>query len=206
MPEAFATIEVDKKQLRRVQSLLKNVPNKIPAILSRAVNKTANAARVQAVREIARDTKLKQSFIYKRGVKDRPITMKNATYKTLEAVISISQKRMPLSRFNAKQTKKGVSYNLGRGRTIAKGAFLRKVHGKAGKAYGMRMGWEGHDAVMKRGSRGLYGLRGPSLGHVSTSAAGILRRAVSLANEKLPKEINTQIGVELTRQAKRSAG
>lgn len=206
MPETFATVEVNKKQLRRVAALLKNVPAKIPAILSRAVNKTANAARVQAVRAIAKDTKLKQSYIYKRGVRDRPITMKNATYKNLEAVISISQKRMPLSRFNAKQTKKGVSYNLGRGRTIAEGSFLRRVYGKAGAAYGRRMGWEGHMAVMKRGKRGLYELRGPSLGYVSTSAAGILRRAVSLANEKLPTEINTQIQVELTRQARRSTG
>ena len=215
MPDDFVTVKIDREQARRVQSLLKNVPNKIPVILSRAVNKTANAARVQAVREIAEDTKLKATHLYKRGARNRPIEMKHATYKNPEAVISISQKRMPLVRFKVTYKegkgrsfsfKKGVSYDLGQGRKVAVGAFIRKVYGKAGKAYGMSMGWEGHLAVMKRGIRGLYELHGPSLGHVFTGAAGILRRAVSLANEKLPKEIYTQVVVELTRKAKRSTG
>lgn len=204
------SITVKKSQIRKLENFFNNTPRQIPKVLSRAINKTTSAARVKAVREISADTKLKKKFIYQRGKTNRPIIVKNATYKTLEAHILISQKRIPLSRFNAVQRKTGVSYNLGRGRTTAKGSFLRKVYGKSGAKYGRDiMGWEGHEAVLKRRTKKphpLMELYGPSLGRVFTKAAGILRRTIKEANKKLAQEIDRQIEVLIQQQLKRKAG
>jgi len=189
-------IKVNKSDMRRLKHVLGEYSRQIPNVLRRAINKTSDSARVQAVREIAADTKLKQKDLFGRGNGRRPIVQTRANNLKLESTIRTTNRRIPLSRFKARQTKKGVSYDLGRGRTIIPGAFMTALK-------------TGHVGVFARAGTGRLPITekfGPSIGHVFVGAAGIIDRAVRLANRKLPENINTQLNLVLERNALKKSG
>ena len=194
---------IDKADMKRVDNLLKRYPKQIPVAMSRAINKTTDAARVLAVREIAADTKLKKSDIFKKSG-GRPIRQTRARRNRLFAEIIVTGKRIPLSRFRARQTRKGVSYDLGRGRTTIKGAFMKEVFGKNPAATSKVPG-KGHIGVFRRIGSGrgkMIQLFGPSLLQVFTGTQRIIKHAIEKANKDLPKNINMQIKLMLEKMNK----
>ena len=99
-----------------------------------------------------------------------------------------------MSRFKARQTKKGVGYDLGQGKKTIKSAFK------------VRMA-SGHEGVFVRISRRNEKGRqiisekfGPSLPHVFTGEAKIVKNTVKTAQSLLSKNIDTQIKLVLQRK------
>lgn len=122
-----------------------------PIIISRALNKTAVWVRARVVRAVAGEIVLPQKEIRK-GVE-----LIRASRARLRADVRITGRRIPLLRFGARQTKKGVSYRVSKrkGRTTVPGAFLES-HGKRIR---MKSGHQGVFARAKaRGDHVVMGL------------------------------------------------
>src|SRR3990167_11325771 len=96
----------------------------------RALNRAIGSGRTVLVRETARDMGLTQTVVR------TAIRLSEATLARPEASLRTSLKRIPLSRFHARQTKGGVRYRLPGGRGHHPRAFLRTV------------GIGGHEAVL----------------------------------------------------------
>jgi hypothetical protein len=140
-------------------------PTHVTRALVRALNRGIASGRTVMVREIARDTGMKS-----KDVRDAMRT-REATAARLEASLGAGLKRIALAKFGARQTSRGVTYNVGRGRALLAGAFFA----------GVRTGHEDteHRGVFMRKlpsvrkSRGAWSKNlpmqerwGPSLGHV----------------------------------------
>jgi hypothetical protein len=212
-------IKVDEQDIQSALALLKDYPRRINSVLNNAINRTTTSARTASVKKIAKDTKLKQGDLYKKGDIRRPIIQTKSTTKTLRATIESSGRRIPLIVFKAKQafkrrTKKqkaagakqkgkGVSYNLGKGRAIVPDGFITEVFGKPGRLTAIITGRAGHRGVFTRGGKSrlpIYEKFGPSIHRVYSGTSGILTQAVEIANKRLPKEINGQVNVILERR------
>jgi hypothetical protein len=114
------TAAVDAGQRAEVEELLAGVADGAERVLTRAVNKVGTAARTRIARQVAQQVNVKISEL-----RERNITLQKANYRLLEARIHISGRRIPLMKFAARQTRKGVSYAIRRGgRLMMLGAFL----------------------------------------------------------------------------------
>lgn len=106
-----------------------------PAVVARAINRTAAAERTQAKRAIAADTGLRAKEV------DDALRLQPATTTRLTATISVSGRRIPLIAFSARGPEpsrgkgRGVSYRLPKGRGRHPNAFI---------------------ATMKSGRRGVF--------------------------------------------------
>lgn len=114
---------VNKRQLRSVEKTLESIPRALPKVMSRAVNDTARGARTKIVRELEKLTGLKQKTVREQ------VVLKRASYSHWEANIRIHGKRVPLIRFAARQTKRGVTARAegGKGRTLYRHAFIETM-------------------------------------------------------------------------------
>ena len=119
-------VQVDRRQVRRVERMLQAVPRGAGKVFSRAINKTATAARRKIVDAVAGELAVRKGELKKRNVK-----LRKASYTRWAAAIQITGKRIPLARFQAKQTRRGVSYRIRRtgGRKTIPHAFLAARHG-----------------------------------------------------------------------------
>jgi hypothetical protein len=166
----------------------KEKPQEVSRALVRALNRGINAGRTFMVQNIAKDTGLKSGDVRE------AMRMKEATLSNPTATLGTSLKRIPLIKFGAKQTRRGVSYNLG-GRKVIPGSFLATMG-------------SGHQGVFTRkpgpGRRGPRPMRsqlpivelfGPSLGHVFAKfRAGGLQRAQQVFVERFDSELKFASG------------
>jgi hypothetical protein len=102
----------------------------------------------------------------------------------------------------------GVSYDLGRGRSKIRDAFIKEVFGKdEGAKERQMLGYEGHTGVFRRvgqgpGSRGkMIELFGPSLPGVFVGQKNIFKKTAKLARKNLNKNIKTQVKLALENKA-----
>lgn len=86
----------------------KDAPRRVQLASARAQNRAIAAARTLMVRAIAQDVGLKSGDV------KNALPMREATFNR-PAELAASLKRIPLMKFNARQTGRGVSYRLGRG-------------------------------------------------------------------------------------------
>jgi hypothetical protein len=84
----------------------------------RALNRAIESTKVQARRALAADTGLAQKFV------DRSLGVTRATFQNRTAILEATGQRIPLAAFQARQTARGVTYRLGRGRGIILSGFL----------------------------------------------------------------------------------
>lgn len=188
-------VQYDKAQIMRLERRLSSMPQKVPVVLSRAINKTATFARAGAAREIKKEANIKIGDIKK------SMGLTKANRSRLESVMDVNAKRIPLAAFGARQLKSGVSYRITARKKIT-GAFIAKVypHYRDGALQLGRVNDNAHVGVFKRrGKRRLpiderYG---PSIGHLFQNAGGILKRWEQTADKRLTMEINRQIEVAL---------
>lgn len=101
--------------LRKLQLTKEEASKAIP----RALNKTATTARAEAAREIKA-----AGYKLKIGDLKKSITIKRASRAVLTAQVTASGKPIPLSRYGARQNRKGVSVAVLKGRKTITGAFL----------------------------------------------------------------------------------
>ena len=180
--ENDVAVSFDDETLRWISEALKTMPRRIPRLITRVLNRTANTIRVRTVKRIAGEVMLKQKQI-------RPaVKVLKARFTQQIAAVRVASWRFPLLDFSARQIKSGVSYRISRkaGRKRIKSAFIASV------------GVGGHRGVFKRvGTRRLpiQELRGPSIPAVLEDAPGMLKGLEEEASVELAKNIDAQIAL-----------
>ena len=189
---SILVIKFDAKQLRRIQLMLRDIPKQLPRIMSRALNKTATAARAEIVRKIAGEIKLKQKTIREN------IKLNRATFRHWLAAITISSKKIPLIEFGGRQLKSGVSYQISR--TGGRKKILYDP--ETNRVF---------IAVMKSGHRGIYERRGPgrlpirelmgpNIQSVFKNAPGLAEKVITETQAKLVHNIDAQIAYVIAKR------
>lgn len=185
---ADVEIEFDKAKLRRVQSLMREVPEKMPTAMSRAINRTAKSARAEMVRRMAGDVNIVQKSIRS------SIKLTKASKNKWIAELGISGRRISLISFKGtSQTKKGIAYRIktGGARKLVPSAFIGTPR---------RTGIKG---VLKRMTPRRYPLawlRGPSLPYVFERAPGVAAAVIKNTHKKLEANIDAQVKFILQKQ------
>jgi len=178
-------IRYDDKKIKQLERELQDFPkNSLPKVMSRALNRTATEARTKTSRMLAGEIGIKIGDVRKR------ITMSRASYRRWRSSIKISRRRIPLIRFGAKQTKKGVTYKKDRKRVLISHAFITTMA-------------SGHTGVFKRkfSSRlPISELRGPSLGQVYVNAQDAANQIHRESLSRLEKNIHDQVQLILRRR------
>jgi len=167
------TVTVDISGMRRQ---LLAIGDKAPLAAARALNRSIASVQTAAVRDIASDLKLAQKDVRK------GMTLERATRQTLRARLIVTGRRLALHAFRARPTRAGVSYDLGRGRTVAPGAFIATMRSR-------------HIGVFRRRDKRrlpIDELFGPSLPHVFTAARISAARA-ALAADLLRKNLTHEV-------------
>ncbi len=162
-------VEVDQAQLAAIEAELAQIANGVPNVLTRALNKVGTAARTQIVRGISREVNLTAGEL-----RNRNVSLYKANYGRLAASIIVSGRRIPLKRWGARQTRRGVSYAIRRGsrQTMPQaflatmksghvGAFVRKpgtaeaprLRRRMTRLQGRRRKWMSLEEARKAGSR-----------------------------------------------------
>jgi len=90
--EKLVEIKFDEKKLARVKQLLKEIPGKMPIVMSSGINRTASPIRTMIIRNLASILSLTQKAI-REGNK---INLIKATRQNWSAIIDISSRRIPL--------------------------------------------------------------------------------------------------------------
>lgn len=203
---AEVTIKYDDAQLRRVQRLLRDVPNAMPKAVSTAINKTAASTKVEIARRIAAQAKIKQ-----KGIK-KGIWIKKATYSRWQALLNITSRKIPIIYLKSRKTKKGVTYQ-GPGDVYANKQKISSG-GLILSAFKQTMPKSGHKGIFlrrlgakhrKKGRKWTGGLKidelfGPSPAELFEGAVGIAKQVAGSINEKLSKNINSQIDYILSKR------
>jgi hypothetical protein len=102
-------IQVNQSQLANLEKTLKAYPRGIAKVMSRAVNKVATSSRQDIAVEVRKRLSIKAGEL-----KRRNLTLKKASYGRQSAVIGIKSARISLAKLSARQTKKGVTYKIGK--------------------------------------------------------------------------------------------
>jgi len=153
------TLLVDPAQLAEVERLLAAVPGGVDRVLVTSVNSVSTTGRKEIVREMSRKLTLKQKRV-REGT-----ALRRATRQRLEAVITVSGRRIMLIEFSARQTRRGVTYQIERsqGRKLLPSGFIargRAIRGTVGGGRPMP------ELVWKRAGKPrlpIFPKRGPSL-------------------------------------------
>lgn len=176
-------LRVDAGDLARAQALLAGVHKGIEKAVTRALNKTATAARTKVIRRIAAETSLLQKVVR------RAVTLRRASWKVWQAIIGIRGRPLPLIWFRARQTRIGVTFQLRKseGRKTAEHAFLAT----------MPSGWRGVYRRTGRRRLPIKQLFGPSIREVFANAPGLAEQTVRETGAQLHKELNTQVALLL---------
>lgn len=139
-----------RADLDAVNRALAGYRNGARTVLRRSLNRTLTPVRATAAREVAADLKLRVGTVRK------SLAMRRATNAVLRALVEASGRRIPLIEFRARQTRRGVTYDLGRGRGLAEHAFVAVMR-------------SGHRGVFRRVGKSrlpIVELRGPSIPRV----------------------------------------
>jgi hypothetical protein len=169
------TVEVDSK---RVSVALDAAPKKTGIALLRALKRGTKSARTLGARVVAKDMGLKVGDVREK------IRLEEPTVQTLSGELRASLKRVPVIKFGAKQTRRGVR-RRGKGGVIS-GAFIAKMPtGHVGvftrKAGASRRSPEGAELPIQQ-------LYGPSIGHVfAKHRAEILARGQEVVEAELDR-------------------
>ena len=177
---ATATLQLDSRQVVAAMTKLRT---QMPRILARALNKSATSARTAMVTAVREDAGLKAGTVRSSIEMEKARPGSNPTAK-----LKMSQKRIPLIEFNARQLKRaGVKANLKGGAKTYPGAFIATMPG-------------GHRGVYKRAGAARLPLKaelkGPSIAKVFVKKwrVGVLR-----FREQLPKNIKAEINFASSR-------
>lgn len=205
MADAFGiSAQVRPEDIRRLRRVMTNVQSQLPRAMATAVTRTVRAVRVQFVNAVFRDLNVQKRHLWESGNKRRPIQDSltregghvtggfiRAGYGRREGDVGAFSDgrstggRIPLSRFQAKQTRQGVQYRIRRGgpREVIPDAFTATFQ-------------SGHHAVVRRKGRERYPLLelfGPSVGRVAANRPEIeaLRRggAQVILNRNMEQQV-----------------
>jgi len=135
--KAGIEIKLDQVQWLRAQGLLAGVKNGSRRVVMRATNKTLAGVRTDSVKEIRQEVNLSATVVRK------TMYVEKATLRDLRAAVRSRQKYgTSLIAFGARQTRKGVTVQVkkGRPRELIEHAFIRYGQKGGGKQVFWRTG------------------------------------------------------------------
>ena len=142
MTAPLVEIKVEEQKLANIRRMLVEIPNAIPTVISRGINRTATRARAELIRRLYKRLNLK-----KNRVRQYVLKPTKATRRYWEARIGLSQQRVKLYYFGARVLKgKGVSY------AIERGTHRKKIIEPPTSAFIQTMPKTGHIGVFRRRS------------------------------------------------------
>jgi len=197
MAETLVEIKYDEAKLRRIRSLLRDVPNALPRVVCRGINRTASGARTQIVRRLSSETGLRQKDI-------RPgVTLsQRATYVSWLAQISMKGRGVSLMRFNPVQEQGGVVYWIGERHYFIRSAFLATMQsGHRGVfirgivvGYKGKLGYRPRPTAERKGGRlPIVERFGPAIGTLFERTANIADEITAETGKNLEKNIDDQV-------------
>lgn len=131
MASPIVALDIQSDVDRMVKQMGADV-RQVPKALNSTINKTATTIRKEGVRQLAKETGIKQKDIR------RDVVIRKSNFQTLSARIRATGSFTNLIRFGARQTKKGVSAAPWKKRRVFKGAFIankgRTVFVRKGKS------------------------------------------------------------------------
>ena len=134
------------------RALFKRLGSRMPAVISRSINRAAKSARTAMTKAVREDVGLTAKV-----VRDAIVFTPARAGRDPRAKLTISKKRIPLIKFKARQLKRaGVKANLKGGARTYPGAFIATMR-------------SGHRGVFKRTTAArlpITQLHGPSLAKV----------------------------------------
>lgn len=170
-------INVDLRgDTKAIEKVLRDIKGGTSTVVFRSINRTLTPVRATAAREIAKDMKVKV------GTARSALKLVRATRARLTGEVQASGRRIPLIQFGARPTPPGVSYDLGRGRSVARGAFIKP----------MPTGYRGAFRRRSRARLPIVELKGPSVPKVFV-AEKISAAMRTVARARWLKEVSAQI-------------
>lgn len=179
-------IELNLRQVERVQEIFRNTPEQVPGVISRAINRAAHVAKAQATRSV------RQNYNIKHGDVSKTIKVKTASPADLAASISSVGSPLKLMTFRVTPSSpkkvKQVTVGVKKGsRKRIKGAFVTEMN-------------SGHVNVFTRVStsrlpiRGHYGPSVPQMIGNESVVSVVEDKAYNELDKRLNHEINRLIG------------
>lgn len=118
-------LRVDSVGIIELRRALGGASARIDAATRRAINRTLVTARLQTSKQLRADTPIPATIL-----RDR-LVITRATGKSLEGRLTATGRGIPLIHFKARQTARGVSYQVrGQGRTLASGFIQQTGQGR----------------------------------------------------------------------------
>lgn len=102
-------VEVDKEDLRKVQTALGKVGKDAPKVICRAINKTASKSKASLAE------KARSVYTVKSGKFKSNMNIKKATYSRLEAEVLAHGKPLSITAFKTTAPKSGAKANIVKG-------------------------------------------------------------------------------------------
>jgi len=202
--DALTYVQVDKQSFDRCLARLRGDAAAMSTAVNRALNKTATFAKTQIVGDLRKTINLKPGLLREKYIRVSPATKPRPV-----AVISIKGTRIPLLAFGARQTAKGVSYQIRRGgaRQLLRHGFIN-IGRTSGKPHVLLRVGElrptkrpGRGAAMVRPRYPAYKRYGPTLTQIMQTlpqyARGVFETAIYT---RLSMELNRQVQVILDRK------
>lgn len=188
---AEVDVSLDRRQSRRVRSMIKRLGNNAPRALHRATLTTTRNVRVIIVRAVAEDVGVSQRAVFTKGSRSNPV--QEITFRgrggwvregqvVAESVRGDPKRgRIRLGRLKARELKRGgVTYRLGGERRRIDDAFVIE-----------RGNFRG---VFRRASNGrIFQLFGPSVAHAAENRPRVQKLARSGAGDLYVKNLSQQL-------------
>lgn len=176
-------IELSVQQLEKIQEKLKDVPDKIPVVTARAINRAAEAAKTEGSKFIRETYYVKHSSVL------RKIKIKKAYPADLVADIRVTGRPLSVINFRVRKNKPLP--------TRGKYAVVRVKKGGGGPIKGsfVLTTTQGYTNVFTRVSRERFPLRshhGPSVPQMMGNEEG-LKKMEDKAREVLDKRLDHEI-------------
>ena len=186
------TLQVDQHELDRACLLLLTVKDGARKVTARAINRTLSGVKTDASAEIRKEITATKKYV------DRTFSIQKASTVRLQGAVTSKGKPLPLVAFSTRQTKKGVSVQVKKGRP-------RKVIPHTFQAT-MK---SGHKGVFWREKKGgkmvgrlpiqeLYSSRVPDI----FSNDSVMRPVIAKAQDRMSKNLSHEIDYELLRPKK----
>lgn len=177
-------IQVNQQQLRHLERTLAGIPNAMPRVVSRAINRTATQARSRAVKAIASAGKLKQKDVRQK------VRLVRASWKKWRARIFFDSRLTPVVRLDPRNTSTGITYRSFDGPKEINHAFLATMP-------------SGHRGVWSRASASrlpIYEEYGDESVAAFTERSGVLATIKGFSATAVEKELDTQMRVLLSKR------
>lgn len=192
-------IRYDDRKLKDLQRTLAGIPNAMPRVMSRGLNRTADQTRTQLSRLINQHLKL--------GVRTarKEIYVHRASYGNWRASVQVANFRADISLLNPKQTSLGVTYRVGKKTILLRHAFIATGKSK-GRQVWLRsiyqIGYRKYIEWQGRTMEALYTQKTAGAAQVLLTEAGAeVDRIYAESQAKLEKNIHDQVQLILRRRA-----